>query len=81
MKQLGFTRKKRVRASEHDRPDIAVARAQWAAEAPTLDPTRLVFLDESGVATNLLRRYGRWSTLGFSWTLDCERVLARGVSR
>ena len=35
------------------------ARAQWAATAPTLDPTRLVFLDESGVATNLLRRYGR----------------------
>ena len=22
-----------------------------------------------------------WSALGFSWTLDCERVLARGVSR
>ena len=48
-----------VRASEHDRPDIAAARAQWAATAPTLDPTHLVFLDESGVATNLLRRYGR----------------------
>ena len=59
VKQLGFTRKKTVRASEHDRPDIAAARAQWAATAPTLDPTRLVFLDESGVATNLLRRYGR----------------------
>ena len=27
--------------------------------APTLDPTHLVFLDESGVATNLLRRDGR----------------------
>ena len=48
-----------MRASEHDRPDIAAARAQWAATAPTLDPTRLVFLDETGVATNLLRRYGR----------------------
>ena len=57
--QLGFTLKKTMRASEHDRPDIAAARAQWAATAPTLDPTHLVFLDESGVATNLLRLYGR----------------------
>ena len=40
--------KKTVRAAEHDRPDIAAARAQWAATAPPLDPTRLVFLDESG---------------------------------
>ena len=46
-----------------------LARAQWAATAPTLDPTRLVFLDETGVATSStlcgvawpphLRRYGR----------------------
>ena len=27
--------------------------------APTLDPARLVFLDESGVRTDLVRRYGR----------------------
>ena len=56
VKQLGFTLKKTVRASEHDRPDIAAARAHWVATTPTLDPTRLVFLDETGVATNLLRR-------------------------
>ena len=31
----------------------------WRAAAPTLDPTRLVFLDESGVRTDLVRRYGR----------------------
>ena len=47
--------KKTVRAAEHDRPDIAAARAQWAATAPTLDPTRLVFLDESGGATSKAR--------------------------
>ena len=29
------------------------------ATAPTLDPTRLVFLDESGVGTDLVRRYVR----------------------
>jgi len=27
--------------------------------APTIDPARFVFLDESGVATDMLRRYGR----------------------
>ncbi len=31
----------------------------WHARALTWDPTRLVFLDETGVTTNLLRRYGR----------------------
>jgi transposase len=51
--------KKTVRASEHDRPDIRAARHAWQTIAPTLDPRRLVFLDESGVTTNLLRRYGR----------------------
>ena len=33
VKQLGFTVKKTVRASEHDRPDVAAARAQWATTA------------------------------------------------
>ena len=31
----------------------------WHAEAPAWDPTRLVFLDETGITNNLLRRYGR----------------------
>ena len=31
----------------------------WHAAAPTWDPTRLVFLDETGITNNLLRRYGR----------------------
>jgi transposase len=48
-----------VRASEHARPDIAAARQQWQTAAPTWDPAHLVFLDETGVTTNLLRRYGR----------------------
>jgi hypothetical protein len=38
---------------------VALARTAWQAAAPTLDPTRLVFLDESGVRTDLVRRYGR----------------------
>lgn len=38
---------------------MAAARAAWRRPAPTLDPTRQVFLDETGVRTDLLRRYGR----------------------
>ena len=48
-----------MRASEQDRPAVAAARTQWRRALPTLDPERLVFLDESGIATDLLRRYGR----------------------
>ena len=51
--------KKTVHASEHDRADVRLARTAWRAAAPTLDPARLVFLDESGVRTDLIRRYGR----------------------
>ena len=31
----------------------------WHAAAPTWDVAHLVFLDETGITTNLLRRYGR----------------------
>ena len=48
-----------MHASEHDRADVRRARTVWRAAAPTLDPARLVFLDESGVRTDLIRRYGR----------------------
>ena len=48
-----------MRASEQDRPDVAASRRQWPADTAVLNPARLVFLDESGVATDMLRRYGR----------------------
>lgn len=48
-----------MHASEQDRPDVAAARAQWKAEQPNLDAARLVFIDETGTATNMARRYGR----------------------
>lgn len=34
-------------------------RAAWAEEMPSIDPSRLVFLDESGTNTDLARLYGR----------------------
>ena len=38
---------------------MAAARAAWRELAPTLAPADLVFVDESGVATAMARRYGR----------------------
>lgn len=38
---------------------MVAARQAWGDDAPTRDPTQWVFLDESGVTTDLVRRYGR----------------------
>jgi transposase len=48
-----------VRAAEQGRADVVAARLAWRTLIPTIDPARYVFLDESGVATDLLRLYGR----------------------
>lgn len=48
-----------MHAAEQDRPDVAQAREQWKAGQSALDPERLVFIDETGTATNMARRYGR----------------------
>lgn len=83
-----------MRPSEHDRPDIARARLDWHAAAPWWDPAHLVFLDETGVTTNLLRRYGRaargarvhdhapcgrWQTSTFLAALRVTGLTAPGV--
>ena len=51
--------KKSLRASEQDRPDVAEARDRWRANQPELKSERLVFIDETGAATDMARRYGR----------------------
>jgi transposase len=38
---------------------VQAARAAWKANQPTLDVTRLVFLDETGASTNMTRTRGR----------------------
>ena len=48
-----------VRAAEQDRPDVAARRQEWRGDQPALDPARLKFVDETGAATNMARRYGR----------------------
>lgn len=51
--------KKTLKASEQEREDIAKSREEWAKFQETVDANRLVFLDESGLKTNMTRLYGR----------------------
>jgi hypothetical protein len=59
IERLGFTVKKNVHADEQRRPDVVAARRQWQTWQPLRDMDQYVFLDECGVTTDLLRRYGR----------------------
>ena len=45
--------------AQQDRPEVAEARAAFGAAMGTLHPDNRVFVDESGIATNLMRLYGR----------------------
>src|SRR5271154_6021007 len=51
--------KKSLHASEQDRPDVARRRAQWRKYQGRLDPSRLVFIDETWAKTNMTRTHGR----------------------
>jgi len=48
-----------VHADEQRRPDVAAQRRQWRDGLPLHEAAQYVFLDECGVTTDLLRRYGR----------------------
>jgi putative transposase len=78
-----------VHASEQDRPDVARRRAQWIARQGSIEPARLVFLDETWTKTNMapLRGWGprgarlrakvphrRWKTMTFLAALRHDRV-------
>lgn len=45
--------------AELKRPDILIARAQWARLNSKVSHNRLLFIDESGAKTNMTRLYGR----------------------
>jgi transposase len=81
--------KKSLHASEQDRPDVARRRAQWKHYQGKLDPSRLVFIDETWAKTNMTRSHGRaprgkrlvakvphgrWQTLTFLAALRCDRI-------
>jgi transposase len=52
-------KKKTLIALEQQREDIAEARRQWASEQLSIEPDRVVFIDETWAKTNLTRTYGR----------------------
>jgi hypothetical protein len=55
----GISFKKSLHAAEQDRPDVARRRRRWRQYQSRLDPTRLVFIDETWVKTNMTRSHGR----------------------
>jgi transposase len=80
-----------VLASEQDRPDVARHRARWRQRQATIDPARLVFIDETWTKTNMaplrgwcLRGHrlkdrvphGRWRTLTFLAALRHDGLTA-----
>ena len=70
--QLGLRYKKTLYASEQERPEIQDKREwwrRWQENMMTPSLHRLVFLDESGVNTNLTRRYDR--AFGKERVTDC----------
>src|ERR1700730_5273719 len=56
---LQLTFKKTLHAAEQERPDVKAARAAWREMQKSLDPQRLVFIDETWASTNMTPRYGR----------------------
>jgi transposase len=50
-------------ATERERGDVALARWLWHRDQKTIDPRRLVFVDETGTATNMSPLYG-WGPKG-----------------
>src|SRR5436189_5720623 len=60
--------KKSLRAAERKRADVARARRRWIREQGWLDTTRLVFIDETAVTTNMVRLNG--------WNPREERLFA-----
>lgn len=73
---------------------MAEARTAWLEMQKTLDPARLVFIDETWASTAMTRRYGRaakgarlygyapnghWKTTTFIAALRCDQVTAPAV--
>lgn len=63
--------KKTLHASEQTRPDVAEARERWKAGQVSLDPRKLVFVDETGTNTKMVRAYRSRRCGG------CERCCCR----
>jgi transposase len=70
---------------------VAAARAKWRADQVSLDPKKLVFIDETGTNTKMVRLYGRapkgqrsvgkqpwghWKTTTFTFGLRSDGLVA-----
>jgi transposase len=90
----GSASKKTALASEQERPDIALKRARWKARQGSIDPHRLVFIDETWAKTNMAplrgwaargRRligrapFGHWNTMTFVAALRHDGIVAPWV--
>lgn len=84
-------KKNSLHAAEQDRPDVVEARRNWKAGQACLDPKRLVFVDETGTSTKMVRTRGRcargrrldakapwghWKTTTFTAGLRCDGLIA-----
>jgi transposase len=84
-------KKKTLHAAEQERLDVAEARTAWRHNQATLNPARLVFIDETWATTTMARRYGRalrgqrlvasvphghWKTSTFLAALRCDAIAA-----
>ena len=78
-----------IHAAEQDRPDVAERRAAWRVEQLSMDPQKLVFIDETWAKTNMTRLrgraqrgqrlrakvpYGHWKTTTLIGALDCDGI-------
>ena len=87
----GCGSKKTLLALERARSDVARRRRRWQSWQKSLDPRRLVFIDETWIKTNMaplrgwgpkgerLRAFvphGHWRTLTFLGALRCDRLTA-----
>ena len=85
----GSASKKSLFAKEQERPDVARRREQWRKYQGRIDPTRLVFIDETWTKDNMapLRGwgprgervratapFGRWKTMAFIAALRHDRL-------
>jgi transposase len=80
-----------LHAAEQERDDVAEARRVWRETQPSLDPAKLVFIDETGTNTAMVRQRGRgpcghrvvgrvphghWKTLTFVAGLRVDAITA-----
>ncbi|MFG1240250.1 IS630 family transposase [Xanthobacter autotrophicus DSM 597] len=91
LRREGLRFKKTMFALEQARADIARRRQRWRKHQPKLDPSRLVFIDETWIKTNMAPLYGwgqsgkrlrgfaphgHWKTLTFLGALRADALTA-----